>query len=75
MATPSLWTEQDTATLRELVRKRGFADVTLALREIAQEREKNERKVKADWVGIMTLLTRIFDNITERRPLPSKLDG
>lgn len=66
----SLWTEADQKTLAELVRKRGFADVAIGLREIANRRVDNPQiGGKADWNKIGGLLTRIYDNIAEKRPL------
>ena len=66
------WTEADQKALDKLVRKHGFDGVALGLRQIAyanQRRTGRGRKKKGDWLGIAGLLTRIFDNIWEGRPI------
>lgn len=65
----SLWTDTDQKTLDELVRKRGFADVALGLRQIAYRRENVKAPVKSDWLGIAGILTRIYDHIQEGRKI------
>jgi hypothetical protein len=69
MMSHSLWTEEDQKTLAELVRKRGFADVALGLRQIAYARRGNNLQPNVDWSGIAGLLTRIYDNIKEGRAI------
>ena len=81
----SLWTAEDQKTLEELVRKRGFADTTLALRNIAFTRRESIARTgrkgvvrpgvgpggkPIDYTEIIGLLTSIYDHIKEGRPLP-----
>lgn len=68
--TPSLWTEADQAALAELVRKRGFADVVLALKEIAWKKHlRNSPPTHVDWPKVSGACVKIFDHITGKRPL------
>ena len=66
----SLWTEEDQKILAELVRKRGFGDVTLGLKHVAWQRHlRSAAPAHADWPKVCGALVRIFDHITEKRPL------
>lgn len=78
MPTLSTWTEADQITLRNLVRKHGFAHVVLGLRDVAYERRKlaagkpeiggGDKPI--GWSGVIGLLTGIYDHIEEGRSLP-----
>lgn len=70
MSMPSLWTEADQKALAELVRKRGFADVVLGLKHIAWNRHLVKAAPShADWPSISGALVKVFDHLTEKRPL------
>lgn len=66
----SLWTEADQTALAELVRKRGMADVLLGLKHIAWEKHlRNSPPAHVEWPKVCGALVKIFDHITEKRPL------
>ena len=63
-------TDKDRMQLQGMILDYGLANVVIALREIVRAVGATAfYKGRADWSGIAGSLTKIYDNLTEKRPL------